>query len=298
MVVVITGASAGVGRATRRPLPSWDHRLVWWAGPRRAGSRAARRESRGGRGLVVPAAGRGRRVRGGNPRADLRPDRRLGQQRDAFRLLAGQGDECRRIPPRDRGHLPGLRSWQPRRVRRMLPRDRGIIIQVGSALAYRGIPLQSAYCAAKHAIQGFCDSLRCELIHDGSNVRLTMVQMPAMNTPQFGWVKSRLPRKGQPVPPIFQPEGPPGPSSGRPFMTAARSAWAGRLSRPSWATSSPGMARPLPGAHVTKPNDRRARGPRPPEQSLGTRPWRPRRPWGLRRAPRRWSWQLWADLHR
>ena len=88
----------------------------------------------------------------------------------------------------------------------MLPRDRGIIIQVGSALAYRGIPLQSAYCAAKHAIQGFCDSLRCELIHDGSNVRLTMVQMPAMNTPQFGWVKSRLPRKGQPVPPIFQPE--------------------------------------------------------------------------------------------
>ena len=91
-------------------------------------------------------------------------------------------------------------------LRRMLPRDRGIIIQVGSALAYRGIPLQSAYCAAKHAIQGFCDSLRCELIHDGSRVRLTMVQMPALNTPQFGWVKSRLPRRPQPVPPIFQPE--------------------------------------------------------------------------------------------
>ena len=80
------------------------------------------------------------------------------------------------------------------------------IIQVGSALAYRGIPLQSAYCAAKHAIQGFCDSLRCELIHDGSRVRLTMVQMPALNTPQFDWVKSRLPRKPQPVPPIFQPK--------------------------------------------------------------------------------------------
>ena len=91
-------------------------------------------------------------------------------------------------------------------LRRMLPRDQGIIIQVGSALAYRGIPLQSAYCAAKHAIQGFCDSLRCELIHDRSRVRLTMVQMPALNTPQFGWVKSRLPRKAQPVPPIFQPE--------------------------------------------------------------------------------------------
>ena len=91
-------------------------------------------------------------------------------------------------------------------LKRMLPRDRGTIIQVGSALAYRGIPLQSAYCAAKHAIQGFCDSLRCELMHDKSNVRLTMIQMPALNTPQFCWVKSRLPRKAQPVPPIFEPE--------------------------------------------------------------------------------------------
>src|SRR6478609_8077535 len=76
----------------------------------------------------------------------------------------------------------------------------------GSALAYRGIPLQSAYCAAKHAIQGFHDSLRSELIHDGSKIRVVMVQMPALNTPQFRWVKSRLPRKAQPVPPIFQPE--------------------------------------------------------------------------------------------
>jgi len=81
-----------------------------------------------------------------------------------------------------------------------------VIVQVGSALAYRAIPLQSAYCAAKHALQGFTESLRCELIHDKSNVRVTMVQLPALNTPQFGWVKSRLPRKGQPVPPIFEPE--------------------------------------------------------------------------------------------
>jgi hypothetical protein len=81
-----------------------------------------------------------------------------------------------------------------------------VIVQVGSALAYRGIPLQSAYCAAKHAIQGFCDSLRCELLHDGSRVRLTMVQLPAMNTPQFEWVKSRLPGRAQPVPPIFEPD--------------------------------------------------------------------------------------------
>src|SRR5439155_2733750 len=91
-------------------------------------------------------------------------------------------------------------------LRHMLPRNRGTIVQVGSALVYRSIPLQSAYCAAKHAIAGFTDSLRCELIHDKSKVRLTMVQMPALNTPQFGWVKSRLKHKAQPVPPIFQPE--------------------------------------------------------------------------------------------
>jgi len=93
-------------------------------------------------------------------------------------------------------------------LRRMLPRDRGIIVQVGSALAYRGIPLQSAYCGAKHAIQGFTESLRCELIHDQSNVKVTMVQLPAVNTPQFDWSKSRMPRKAQPVPPIYQPEVP------------------------------------------------------------------------------------------
>jgi hypothetical protein len=88
----------------------------------------------------------------------------------------------------------------------MRPRDRGTIVFVGSALAYRGIPLQSAYCAAKHAVEGFHDSLRTELMHDDSNVKVTMVQLPAVNTPQFGWVKSRLPNKAQPVPPIFQPE--------------------------------------------------------------------------------------------
>jgi hypothetical protein len=91
-------------------------------------------------------------------------------------------------------------------LKRMLPRDRGAIVQVGSALAYRSIPLQAAYCAAKHAVLGFHASLRTELLHDQSNVHTTMVQMPALNTPQFGWVKSRLPRKAQPVPPIYQPE--------------------------------------------------------------------------------------------
>jgi NAD(P)-dependent dehydrogenase (short-subunit alcohol dehydrogenase family) len=91
-------------------------------------------------------------------------------------------------------------------LKRMRARDRGTIVQVGSALAYRSIPLQSAYCAAKHAVAGFTDSLRCELIHQRSGIHVTMVQMPALNTPQFGWVKSRLPHKAQPVPPIYQPE--------------------------------------------------------------------------------------------
>ena len=100
------------------------------------------------------------------------------------------------------GYVYGARAA----LRRMLPRDRGTIVQVGSALAYRGIPLQSAYCGAKHAIQGFTESVRCELLHDRSKVWITMVQLPALNTPQFSWSRSRMARKAQPVPPIFQPE--------------------------------------------------------------------------------------------
>lgn len=91
-------------------------------------------------------------------------------------------------------------------LKRMRPRDRGTIVQVGSALSYRAIPLQSAYCAAKFAIRGFTDSLRAELLHEGSRIRLTMVQLPAVNTPQFDWARSRMPNKAQPLAPIFQPE--------------------------------------------------------------------------------------------
>jgi NADP-dependent 3-hydroxy acid dehydrogenase YdfG len=100
------------------------------------------------------------------------------------------------------GFVNGTRSA----LKRMLPRDRGAIVQVGSTLAYRGIPLQSAYCGSKHAIQGFHESVRAELLHDHSNVQVTMVQLPAVNTPQFAWVRSRLPHRAQPVPPIYQPE--------------------------------------------------------------------------------------------
>jgi NAD(P)-dependent dehydrogenase (short-subunit alcohol dehydrogenase family) len=91
-------------------------------------------------------------------------------------------------------------------LKRMVPRNRGVIVQVGSALAYRAIPLQSAYCAAKHALNGFTESLRSELLHDGSRVHVTMVHLPALNTPQFDWTRTRMPRQAQPVPPIFQPE--------------------------------------------------------------------------------------------
>lgn len=91
-------------------------------------------------------------------------------------------------------------------LERMLPRDRGVIVQVGSALAYRGIPAQSAYCGAKHAVRGFTDSVRAELGYARSNVRVTTVHLPAVNTPQFSWVRSRLRRRARPVPPVFQPE--------------------------------------------------------------------------------------------
>jgi NAD(P)-dependent dehydrogenase (short-subunit alcohol dehydrogenase family) len=91
-------------------------------------------------------------------------------------------------------------------LRRMRPRDRGVVVQVGSALGQRGIPLQSAYCSAKHALEGFLESLRTELMHEKSGVRVTLVELPAVNTPQFSWVLSRLPRQARPVAPVYQPE--------------------------------------------------------------------------------------------
>ena len=109
-------------------------------------------------------------------------------------------------------------------LRRMLRRDRGTIVQVGSSLAYRSIPLQSAYCGAKFAIRGFTDALRCELIHDRSRVRLTMVQIPAVNTPQFDWARNRMGRRPQPVPPIHQPE-PVAEAVVRAAETAPRELW-------------------------------------------------------------------------
>jgi hypothetical protein len=128
-----------------------------------------------------------------------------------------QADEIRRVTEVTYlGTVNGTLSA----LRRMLARNRGIIVQVGSALAYRSIPLQAPYCGAKSAIRGFTDSLRTELVHSGSRVRITMVQMPALNTPQFDWCRTRLPRKPQPVPPIFEPE-----------VAARAIVWASRHSR-------------------------------------------------------------------
>ena len=209
-VVVITGASAGVGRATARNFARHGARIALLARGT-DGLEAAQREVQelGGTAIVIP-------VDVANPEqveaAAARVEIDLGKidiwinnaMTSVFSPIKEMTpEEFRRVTEVTYlGYVYGTLAA----LKRMLPRDRGVIVQVGSALAYRGIPLQSAYCAAKHAVQGFCDSLRCELLHDQSCVRLTMVQLPALNTPQFGWVKSRLPRKAQPVPPIFQPE--------------------------------------------------------------------------------------------
>ena len=209
-VVVITGASAGLGRAI------------------------ANRFARNGARLAITARGRERLEQA---KSELEA---LGAQVLIFSEDVADADAMERVAGTVEHELGPIDVWinnamlsvfspikqmepaEYRRVtevtylgyvygtlaalRRMLPRNRGVIIHVGSALAHRSIPLQSAYCAAKHAVMGFHESLLSELIHDGSAVRTTMVQMPALNTPQFDWVKTRLPNSPQPLPPVFQPE--------------------------------------------------------------------------------------------
>src|SRR5881394_569047 len=209
-VVVITGASAGVGRELVRKFAR-DGARIGLLARGRDGLEAARKEVEelGGKALVatVDVADAGQveaaaaEIETELGEIDIWINNAMASVFSPVKEMTA--DEFRRVTEVTYlGYVYGTLAA----LKRMLPRDRGLIIQVGSALAYRGIPLQSAYCAAKHAIQGFVDSLRCELLHDKTRVRVTMIEMPALNTPQFGWVKSRLQRKAQPVPPIFQPE--------------------------------------------------------------------------------------------
>jgi NAD(P)-dependent dehydrogenase (short-subunit alcohol dehydrogenase family) len=209
-VVVVTGASAGVGRAVVRRFAQ-DGAKIGLIARGKAGLEAAAREveQAGGTALVLPldvADAEAVEAAAARVEAELGPIDiwiNVAMTSVFSPVKEMQPEEYKRVTEVTYlGYVYGTLAA----LKRMLPRDRGVIVQVGSALAYRGIPLQSAYCAAKHAIQGFMDSLRTELLHDGSNVKVSMVQMPALNTPQFRWVKSRLPHKAQPVPPIFQPE--------------------------------------------------------------------------------------------
>lgn len=209
-VVVITGASAGVGRATAQAFARKRAKVVLLARGRE-GLEGAKREVEelGGKALMVQTdvsdAAQVERA------ADLAEENfgpidiwvnnaMVSVFSPVSEMLAEEYQQVTNVTYL--GFVYGTLAA----LRRMRRRNRGVIVQVSSALAYRSIPLQSAYCAAKHAMVGFTDSLRCELIHDKSKIHLTVVDMPALNTPQFEWSRSRMPRRAQPVPPIFQPE--------------------------------------------------------------------------------------------
>jgi NAD(P)-dependent dehydrogenase (short-subunit alcohol dehydrogenase family) len=209
-VVVITGASAGVGRATVRAFARQGADIGLLArGPDGLNAARSEVEAAGGRAIAIPTdVARAEEIEA----AAERIERELGPI-DIWvnNAMVSVFSPVKELTAEDVQRVTevtylGVVYGTLAALKRMLPRNRGSIVQVGSALAYRGIPLQAAYCGAKHAIQGFTESLRCELLHDGSRVHVSMVHLPAMNTPQFDWVKSRLPREPQPVPPIYQPE--------------------------------------------------------------------------------------------
>jgi NAD(P)-dependent dehydrogenase (short-subunit alcohol dehydrogenase family) len=209
-VVVVTGSSGGIGRASAIAFGRQGDTVALLARGD-AGLAAAVKdvEAAGGRALAIPVdVADAEAVDAAAERVETELGPISVWVNVAFTSVFApfheiKADEYKRVTEVTYlGYVYGTMAA----LKRMRQRDRGTIVQIGSALAYRGIPLQSAYCGAKHAIQGFNESLRCELLHEGSHIRTTMVQMPAVNTPQFSWVLSRLPRHAQPVPPIYQPE--------------------------------------------------------------------------------------------
>jgi short-subunit dehydrogenase len=208
--ISITGASAGVGRATARRFAERGARLGLMARGRDRLEAAAREvEALGGEALVLPLDVADAEA---VDAAAERIEERFGPidvwVNNAMATVFAPVSETTPEEFRRATEVTYLGCvWGTMAaLRRMLARDRGTIVQVGSALAYRSIPLQAAYCGAKSAIRGFTESLRTELLHDGSGVHVTMVELPAHNTPQFSWSRAKMPRKPQPVPPIFQPE--------------------------------------------------------------------------------------------
>jgi NAD(P)-dependent dehydrogenase (short-subunit alcohol dehydrogenase family) len=209
-VVVVTGASAGVGRAAAQAFGERGDRVALVARGEESLEGAARDVTRaGGEPLIVPTdvadpeqvEAAADRAEGELGPIDVWVNDAMATVFSPFvEIEPDEFDRSTRVTYL--GAVWGTRSA----LRRMRSRDHGVIVQVGSALAYRGIPLQSSYCGAKHAMKGFTESVRTELMHEGSRVHVTMVQLPALNTPQFEIGRTKLDRHPQPVPPIYQPE--------------------------------------------------------------------------------------------